>query len=338
MDELLEALLLPEPAARRRAWDHWRAGIDLGALPYHCQVLLPALNPSLSIWLADDPAAGIFQGIVRLIWTQNQVHLRDACEVARQLHEAGVREPVVVGPLAWALQATPPAIRAIPNNLMFLVPRADVGKAYQALLGAGWKPYSDQPSGEWLDWSGHISFVRDDVPLHLHWRVLPVKPEDALECERAFLTRLQQVEWNGTLLLTTSPEATLLQILHGAAESRSLPWQADVLLTATPRMNWTSFRKLALRFSPSTLERLRELHQWNPWLAPLLPADDASLLRRKFRLLWSEHRAVSYSRREHPGWLGFLQYLQERWNVPSMWQIPWAGARRALRYGWTLLQ
>ena len=106
-------------------------------------------------------------------------------------------------------------------------------KRTRRLLGAGWQPYSDVPSGEWLDWSGHVSFARDNLHLHLYWRVLMTKPEDALECERAFLAHLQEIEWNGTPLLTTSPEATLLHILHGGPEPGSLPWQADVLLTAT---------------------------------------------------------------------------------------------------------
>src|SRR5579863_8789748 len=104
MDQLLEALLLPEPSARRRAWDHWRAAVDVPDLPHGCQALLPALNASLSVWLADDPAAGIFQGIVRLNWTQNQLRLRQACDVMLRLREAGVGQPAVVGPLAWALQ------------------------------------------------------------------------------------------------------------------------------------------------------------------------------------------------------------------------------------------
>jgi hypothetical protein len=338
MEELLQALLLPEPAARRQAWEHWRAGIDLTALPYDCQLLLPALGPSLSTWLGDDPAAGIFQGIIRLIWTQNQLRLREACDVMSRLRTASVRKPAVVGPLSWALRTNPPAVRAIPDNLMFLVSREDVGKAYQVLLGAGWQPYSDSPSGEWLDWSGHVSFARDKLHLHLCWRVVLTKPEDALECERAFLAYLQEIEWNGAPMLTTSPEATLLHILHGGPESDSLPWQADVLLTATPRMNWTRFRQLALRFSPAALERLSELHQWNPVLAPSLPADRHSLLQRKFRLFWSEYRTASYSRKEPPGWLGFLQYLQARWNAPSMWQMPLAGARRAFHYRRTLLR
>jgi hypothetical protein len=338
IEELLQALLLPEPPARRQAWDRWRGGVDIDALPYDCQLLLPALNPSLSTWLADDPAAGIFQGMIRLIWTQNQLRLRDACDVARLLQDAGVHKPAIVGPLAWALQTTPPAIRAIPKHLSFLVAREDIGKAYRAFLGAGWLPYSDSPSGEWLDWSCHVSFVRDDFQLHLYWRVLTTKPEDALECEKAVQAGLQQIEWNGMFLWTISPEATLLHILHGGPETAGLPWQADVLLTSTSQMNWTKFRKLALRFSPPALDRLSELHAWNPSLTPGFPPDRPSLLRQKFRLFWSEYRATSYRRRERPGWPGFLRYLQKRWNAPSIWRMPWAGARRAFHYRRTLLR
>jgi len=338
MEELLQALLLPDPLARRQAWEHWRAGIDIDGLPHPCQLFLPALNSSLRGWMVDDPAAGILQGIIRLTWTQNQLRLRDACDVMSVLQAGGVRKPAVVGPLAWALRTNSPAIRAIPDNLMFLVSRDDVGKAYQALLGAGWQPYSDAPSGEWLDWSGYVSFARDSLHLHLYWRVLTTSPEDAIDCENAFLLRLEEIEWNQTNLLTLSPEASLLHILQGGPDRGALPWQADVLLTATPRMNWTRFRKLALRFSPAAFERLAELHQWNPLLAPSLPPERHSLLRRKFRLFWSEYRALSYSRKEPPSWLGFLQHLQARWNAPSIWQMPLAGAKRAFHYRRTLLR
>ena len=342
IDELLQALLLPDSQARGQAFNHWRASVDIDALSYDCQLLLPALNPSLSTWLAEDPAAGIFQGIVRLSWTRNQLRLREACDVTQLLQTAGVREPAVVGPLAWALGTNPPAIRAIPQNLAFLVSRDDAGKAYQTLYDAGWQPYSEPPSAEWLDWSRHVAFVRDNVQLHLYWRVLTTKPEDALECERAFLSRLHRIAWNGATLLTISPEATLLHILcnglAGGTEPDSLPWQADVALTATPEMNWTRFRKLALRFSPQALERLAELHEWNPLLAPWFPTDRPTLLRRKFRLFWSEYRAASYSRKEPPNWPGFLQYLQKRWNAPSIWQMPLAAARLAFQYRRTLLR
>jgi hypothetical protein len=332
IEELLQALLLPEPRARRQAWDRWRAAIDIDGLPYDCQLLLPALNPSLSTWLSDDPAAGIIQGIVRLIWSRNQLRLREACEIVRLFGAAGVQKAAVVGPIAWALRATAPAIRAIPDNLMFLVGREDIGTAYQALLGAGWQPYSDPPSADWLDWIGHVSFVREDLHLHLYWRLLAAKPEESLECERAFRAQPSEIEWNGVFLPTISPEATLLHILHGGPESGSLPWQADVLLTATPDINWSRFRRLALRYSPSALERLAELREWNPAVAPILPAENASRPRRKFRLFWSEYRAVSYSRKESPDWAGFLRFLQQRWNAPSIWLMPWAGARRAFNY------
>ena len=305
MDPLLEALLLPEPLARQ-AWEQWRATIDLDTLPYASQQLFPALIPAFPEWLEGDPAAGIFKGIVRRVWSQNQLRLQTAVELDGVLKQAGI-QPLIAGPLAWSLRAPAPAIRTIPR-LAFLVPRADVRKAAGVLVHAGWKLTGDLPSERAWDCCDRICLQRENLQLHLPWRLLAVPPEDAVECECAFLARISRIQWNHHILRTTSPEATLLHILCGEREG-DLPWQADVALAGTAGIRWATFFKLARRFGPLAIERLRELHNLSRMAIPALPSSNPGPLRRKLRHFWRIYRTHSYYRKEALSWPGFAQFL-----------------------------
>lgn len=314
MDLLLEALLLPEPQARQ-VWAQWREAIDVSNLPYASQQLIPALNPAFPEWLEQDSAARIFKGIVRQVWTHNQLRLRRAIEVDTRLKRADVR-PLVAGPLVWSLRARAPAIRPIPY-LTFLLARADVRKAFDALIYDGWEPYGDLPSDQALDWYDHLWFHQESLQLTLHWRLLASPPEDALECEQAFLSPIDQIEWNHHILSTTSLEATMLHILCSQRDG-DLAWQADVALAGTAGIDWPMFLKLARRFAPSAIDRLRQLQPFSRLAIPPLPLNDPGLLRRKFQYVWKLYRAHSYHRKEALSWSGFVEFLAMSFARKSM--------------------
>jgi hypothetical protein len=305
MEHLLETLLLPEPQARQ-AWERWRASINIDTLSYASQQLLPAVIPVLPEWLEQDPASGIFKGIVRRIWSQNQLRLRLAVELNSLLTQAA-GQPIVAGPLAWSLRTRPPAIRVIPH-LTFLVPRSNVRDAADALIHAGWEPHRDLPLDQALDWIDHVRFHRENVQLNLHWRLVVVPPEDALACERSFLSRVDGLPWNQHLFETTSLETTMLHILCGQRDG-DLPWQADVALVGTAGVDWTAFLKLARRFSPLAIERLRELRSLSRLAVPPLAAERPGPLRRKCRFVWKAYRAHAYYRKEALTWSGLAAFL-----------------------------
>ena len=334
MDGLLQALLLPEPLSKR-AWDQWRDSVQVEALPYACQALLPALKSQLSGWLADDPAAGLFQGIVRMAWSQNQLRLRKAMETIGLLERGGIRRPVIAGPLLWSCLAKPPAVRVIPH-LSVLVAREDVEKAVAALVRAGWRAHSDPPPKDSLDFWNRVSLGDPSgchaPDLHLHWRLIETRPQDAHECEKAFLSGLVTVEWNRQSLPAVSPEAAWIHALCGDREKDVLPWQADVALMDPSAVNWLMFRKLALRYAPQALDRLAELRGQTQLSLPEIPGDNSSPFRRKLNLTWDEYRTTNYHRQTTPSRMGFLRFLADRWNIGSVWQVPFAGARRAFRY------
>jgi hypothetical protein len=294
-------------------------------MSYASQQLFPALSPAFPEWLEHDPAAGIFKGIVRQVWSQNQLRLRRAVDLDALLTQAGVR-PVTAGPLAWSLRAQAPAIRAIPH-LTLLVPRWDVRKAADALVSDGWEPGCDLPSGQAWDWRDRVSFRHEDLQLNLQWRLVPVPPEDALECEKAFLSRVDRIEWNKHILWTTSPEATMLHILCGQRDD-DLPWQADVALAGTAGIHWMFFLELARRFAPLAIERLRELHPFSRFAIPPLASHDASPVRRKFRSVWRAYRAHSYYRKEALSWSGFAGFLARALARKWLHAVPSRFARK----------
>jgi len=329
MEDLLEALLWPELRARQ-AWGRWRSGIEVDKVPHAAQQLFPALSPRFPMWLEGDPAAGIFQGIARMAWSRNQLRIRKAVELMALLEGAGVRSRVT-GPLAWALRTPAPAIRPIPY-LTLLVARGDVRKAADALADANWAPYPDAPSLQELDWGDRMAFEQDGLHLHLRWRLLATTPEDAERYEKAFLNDFCAIEWNQQVFETTSKESTLLQILCGARDGDVFPWQADVALVGTDGIHWAEFRRLALQFGPDALDRLQELRAASPLAIPALRQDRAGRLRRKFRYFWGQYRIRSYHRKEKLSWPGFAEFLAERWNLPHVWLVPFAGARRMLQH------
>jgi Uncharacterised nucleotidyltransferase len=291
---LLEALLSTGPQARQ-AWEAWRAGVDMDTLPYSSQQLFPALSPAFPDWLEQDSSAAIINGIIRQAWSQNQLRLRRAVELEALWSGAGIR-PLVAGPLAWALRTPGPAFRPIPY-LTFLVPREQVRRAWGALLDTGWEATCDLPADPWWDWRGYVTARQGNLHVKLHWRLLAVPPEDAGDCEKAFLSRTEGVEWNQHRFWTTSIEATFLHILCGEREG-DLPWQADVLLVGTARIDWPSFLELAQRFAPLGIARLRELRPFSRLALPELALDEPGALRKKLRHFWRLYRAHSYHRKK----------------------------------------
>jgi hypothetical protein len=335
MDTLLEALLLPPPLARQ-AWDRWRVSVDIHALPYVCQQLFPTLGPALFEWLEGDPAEGLIQGIVRMLWTQNQLRLRRAVQVDALLKQAGVR-PVAAGPLAWSLKTPAPAIRPIPH-LTFLVARQEVHAAAEALTMAGWTLHGDLPSKEASDWYGHVCFRQDIHQVNLHWRLIATRPQDALDFERTCLSRLCPINWSGQALTTTSPEVSLLHKLCDPRDGDWLPWQADLALAGAGGVHWERFRKLVLRFVPQAIERLEEFREYSSFAMPSFPAANPAPLRRKVEFFWDEYRTRNYHRKEPVSWLGFAEFLAERWNLRHSWQVPLVGARLVLQHRKSLLR
>jgi hypothetical protein len=256
----LGALALPLPAAEE-AWRDWRSTLDIDALPYENQQLIAALAGRLPAWLEQDASAARLQGIIKMAWSRNQVRLRSVAELRRMLLSRSVELALAAGPPAWSLRTRDEgAIRFIPY-LALLVPRRDVAKAVLALAANGWESDDEIPEGDALDWSCHIGLNKGGDRLHLHWRLFPTSPGEAVACERASLERPATAVWKGHTFQVLSAEADLLHRLTDHPHWDPVPWQADVLMTPFDGLDWRWFRALALRFAPDAIGRLMELRR-----------------------------------------------------------------------------
>ena len=271
------ALVLPEPEAAE-AWHGWRDALDIDALPYESQQLLPTLAGRLPRWLEQDACAARLQGIVKMVWSRNQVRLRRAAELRQLLLQEAMAPSVIVGPLAWSIVTREEgAIRFIPY-LSSLIARDRLSKSSSTLAGAGWELNGELPRGEALDWSTHVSFAKGDDVLHLHWRLFPAPPGEAIACERAFLERTRMVTGNSHSFVGMSAAADLVQRLANRPHWDPLPWQADVLMMPFDQVDWDEFRMLAHRFTPAlesadVVGRLMELRRdWQLPVPEIAPA------------------------------------------------------------------
>jgi len=327
MDPLLRALFLRDPDACQ-VWAEWRAGLCIDELPYLSQLFLAALNPRVLEWLPDDPAEGIFRGIVRRAWTQNQLRLRKASRLLGVLEAAGIRPVAVAGPLAWSLSAAP-AIRTIPY-LTFLVPRHHASRAFEELVRLGGQPESPVPVRELMDWNDHVSFWHEDLWVKVYWRVFSVPQEEAAECESAVFSSLRPVRWNGATVLSTSPEVSLLQMLLESRERDPFPWEADLALMDPSSIGWSRVQHLALRFCPAALDRLEEVRRAGLWGVPDFHPPDATAISYRAAVAWRQYRSQCYWQKREPSRHDFARFLARRWKKRFLGP-PLVGATRALR-------
>jgi hypothetical protein len=280
--------------------------VDLDQLSYECLQTLPALAPSLPRWLEEDSDAARINGIVKMAWSRNQVRLHKAAELHETLLEKSGIPVLIAGPLAWSLLTREKgSIRTIPN-LTLLIARHHLFKAVSTLTGQGWELRSPEPDSNTLDWSSNLALTKEDVTLHLHWRLFPTSARAATEFEDAFMSRSRPVKWNGHEFQSLSPEADLLHRLTDRPHWDPVPWQADVFAMSLADIEWTRLAKLAARFAlffepVDPLGRLMELRRdWNlpiPELAstrdrPNANATGPSDIRLRFAKLRSFGRSL----------------------------------------------
>lgn len=210
--------------------------------------MLPALAGRLPRWLEGDASAARIQGIVKMVWSRNQVRLHKAAEVHEALHRASVAPVAITGPLACSLLTREQgAIRSIPD-LTMLIPRRHVSNAVSALARDGWELRGELPQGEALDWSYWVPLTKREETLRLYWRLFPAPADELVACERAFMERPRTIVWNQHAFSALSPEADLLHRLTDRPSWDPVPWQADVLMMPFAGVNWTRLRELAIRF------------------------------------------------------------------------------------------
>lgn len=298
---LIHALSLPEPRAYK-AWQNWRASVNIDALEPEDFHVIPVLGGRLSNWLNDDPAAGVFRGILRRAWTENQIRLRSARSVASLLEQGGCGPVFAAASLASCLlNQLPNSIRPL-SDVRLAVCRQVLPQAWQILQKAGWKLTGEFPDAAGLDWCTAVHFSQGGLGLLLHWRFLPAPPHLAIAAEEEFFACSQSVDCLGFSLQVPGPEHALLTALCARHDSDAdpVPWQVDAALVPLNRINWKIWTSLADRFAPEAFDRLKQMRAIG-LIAPRIrrPAKPLRPRFRKFYLTTRSRagRLIRYGRR-----------------------------------------
>jgi hypothetical protein len=245
-------------------WRRWREAVDFDAISWECQQLLPALAGHFPRWLEGDAYASRIQGIVKMVWSRNQVRLNKAAELQQSLLRASAGPVAFTGPLAWSLLTREEgSVRSIPM-LSLLIPRRQIRNAIEALNREGWQLCGNPPDRETLDWSCYVPLAKGDETFHLHWRLAPFPARDTISRERAFMKRLRTIVWNRYEFQVLSAEGDLVDRLTERPAWDPVPRQADVLMMPFAGVDWRRFRRLA---PPEALEWLMECRR--EWQLPI---------------------------------------------------------------------
>ena len=121
---LLKFCLLTDPDQARRAWQAWRAQIDLDDLDPSCFRLMSLVYRRLVDLGIDDRDLARIKGLHRYHWTRNQLAWRGKDEVLRALEAQGTPTLLLKGAALSRTVYPEPTTRGM-NDLDILVPVAN---------------------------------------------------------------------------------------------------------------------------------------------------------------------------------------------------------------------
>jgi Uncharacterised nucleotidyltransferase len=241
---LLRASLLEgEPA--RAAFAQWRKDLDVEALDFGSQRILPLLNRNLRGHLCTDPLAGRFQGVARYAWYMNQVLTAAVVPVIRSFDRAGIEVLALKG---MALVGSLPeqiGLRAM-TDIDLLVHPCDLAVAMNFLTQGGWWPWWGTIRfvlQEWAPRTKSCEFTAGrNRQLDLHWFMFDQTRWP--EADVPVWSRSIPVKIGGENCRAPSFEDQLIHAcVHGAPWNGigTLRWAADsvtILRAVGPRFDW----------------------------------------------------------------------------------------------------
>ncbi len=356
-DLLLRAIVAgPQEAAA--AYHAWRPGVDFdGPIDEETTALLPQLHAALARLQIDDPLAGIFKGIARRTWYENQTLIAAAEPALAAL----VREHVdftVIGEVPLVLSCYGSLYLRRIGQVDILVAPPQARRAANLIIEAGWR---GGPLAEEEVTYRHVRRFAGaaDRALALHWHF--IGSAAGKEADRHFQARTEAWTLQGVPTRQLAPPAMLLHLLLSdlpAPGPKPALWVADIrsaLAYAGNQANWQAIVDFAIAESLAARLQQRLLLLEEYGLAPaasqmhrlaaartgLPDVIDRYFLRRQLRgakltpargwnvfadYLRSDRRA-GVAR----GLAEFSHFLRHRWGLGGRRQILPAIARHLLR-------
>src|ERR1700687_674202 len=170
--DLLRAALLDGDAALA-AYCRWRKKLDIDALDFGSQRVLPLLYKNLEAHGIDDPLMGRFRGVARYAWFLNQTLTAATAPLLKQFKQAHVPVILLKGMALVSSLPSQKALRAM-QDVDLLVRPSDAAAAIDLLMANGWR-FHDGTTANFIKLeelrraSGYGLEAGRNRELDLHW-------------------------------------------------------------------------------------------------------------------------------------------------------------------------
>ncbi len=342
---LLRACLLSGDDART-AWKSWRERVNFEDIDAASYRLLPLAYKNLLRENIEDELLGRLKGIYRHTWVRNQLLFHDAASILNAMQDAGIAVLLLKG-AALTRSIYPEAGLHPMNDFDFMVPLADVFRAFAVMKKCGWNHAEPVPL-EQLVWCSHAGKWTNPAgrQIDLHWHLLPEGRQPGADDD--VWANAVKTEFSGRVFASMDDTDLLWHVCaHGAVgdETPAIRWVADAwtILHTSSTLNWERLiatlrkRKLTLPVGRA-LGYLRE--QFGaPVPAEIVAALAAAPVSRVER--WEDHiklngggilgafplHCLNYIRlTQHDSlWkkaTGISPFFRRVWAVQSTWELP----------------
>ena len=356
--DLLLRAIVASPAEAAAAYHAWRPHVDFeGPIDEETTALLPQLHAALARLQIDDPLAGVFKGIARRAWYENQTLLASvepalAALVHRQI------DVTVIGEVPLVLSCYGSLYLRRIGQVDILVTSQQAREAAELIIEAGWR--AGPLAQEEVTYRHVRRFAgTGDRTLALHWHFIGSAASNA--ADRHFQVQSEPWTLQGVATRQLAPAAMLLHLLLSdlpAPGPKPALWVADIrsaLAYAGDQVNWRAIVDFAIAESLAARLQQRllllgvygivppaaEMHRLASARTSLPEVIDRFLLRRQLRgakltpargwnvfadYLRSDRRAGVAS-----GLAEFPHFVRHRWGLGGRRQILPAIARHLWR-------
>jgi hypothetical protein len=349
--QLLLQVALSAPPVALATWEELRPELDLQTLEDRAYPLLPFVYKALDAAGVDDPDLARLKGTYRSTWVLNNLLLERTRGVADAMQAAGVPF-LLVGSIGSALRYYP-ELGLRPTSYIELLGRD--GAAAAALAEVGWRPdRPDEPTSSepavLRDRGGNVVLLR----MALAPDVVLAAGADAHAPIWQAATRIDVRDASVPALSETDDLLAAIVTGARAVPDRPIQWLVDaaMILRHADHVDWERLVDLGVVAGQGL--RLREaLAMLEALVGPILPRDIREQLSahkpsRRERLIYvctttavrplgslpqavGEHLAATTGSSAAATMRRLPAFLRKRWKLENTWQLPLAGAQRALR-------
>jgi hypothetical protein len=332
------------------AWAAWKRQVKIDVIDYGSHRMMPQLYRNLLGHGVRDPLLDRLKGVYRYYLYKNQILLNRVSQLLKAFDQAGIPTLALKGVALIQCYYHERGLRPM-EDADILVPTAKALESMTLLKKFGWQPvFFDRPETR-IAIIHSTPFVNaDGQQIDLHWHPF-------WECFNAhddsdYWKQATPIKINDAPTLALNPTHELLHTCwHGARWNEVPPirWVADAMaiLEAThSQIDWHELIEkarrhhisLPLRDSLSYLKQLLnapipdsvvfelaaiptsalEQEGYAAMVNPRLPPTTAKIVR----LLYLDYLWLRSSTNSHSRFLTFAKFLQAKWNLPSLWQVP----------------